>query len=783
MDTEVRMAVIKKAVKKTVARKAAGTIATDVKATATNKKTTGKKAADIKVAGNKPTGNKSADVKAAAGNKAASSKTSGNKSAGTNSADNLVIVESPAKAKTIGRYLGRNYKIVASVGHIRDLPKSSFGIDVDNGFEPKYISIRGKGDIINQLKKDAKGSKKIFLATDPDREGEAISWHLAAILNIGDGEKCRVAFNEITKNAVSNAIKNPRKIDMDLVDAQQARRVLDRIVGYRISPLLWRKVRKGLSAGRVQSVATKLICDREEEIDNFVSEEYWTLDAKLAKMKQKAAFLAKFFGTKDKKFDLSDKEQTDSVMKGLDKAEFKVASIKRSEKKKSPAPPFITSTLQQEASKKLNFPSKKTMAVVQRLYEGVDVKGKGLVGLVTYIRTDSLRISPEAQAEAAKFIKSTYGEAYMPKSYRVYKNKNAAQDAHEAIRPSHFDLDPESVRGSLTNEQYRLYKLIWDRFIASQMESAVYDMMHVDIEAKGNIFKAVGSKVKFKGFTAVYKEAKDDDRDNGNRDDDDSEKSLPELTEGEILDLKELIPQQHFTQPPPRYTEASLIKALEENGIGRPSTYSPTISTILSRGYVEKEKKILLPTELGKAINQIMSEHFKKIVDVAFTANMEGQLDGVEEGEKQWKAVIEDFYTGFSETLKLAEDAIGNVDIPDEVTDTICEKCGRNMVIKNGRYGKFLACPGFPECQNAKPILEYAGVECPKCGKQVIYRKTKKGKRYIVCEDGQNCDFRSWGIPAGQKCQTCGKFMVKTGWSRNTKTKCVDEDCPSNREK
>ena len=755
-------------------------------------------------------------------------------------ADNLVIVESPTKAKTIGRYLGKNYKIVASVGHVRDLPKSRLGVDVEKDFEPKYITIRGKGDIISQLKKDAKGSKHIFLATDPDREGEAISWHLATLLNIAGEDRCRVAFNEVTKNAITAAIKNPRKIDMDLVDAQQARRVLDRIVGYQISPLLWRKVRKGLSAGRVQSVATRLICDRELEIENFISDEYWTIDAKLSKIKHKPTFVAKFYGEKNirsakngnddknsvgvkngnddknnigakngnddknnigvkngnddknnigvknnndeknnknesyKKTEIKDKEQADAILKDLDKAKFKVEAIRKSEKKKSPSAPFITSTLQQEASRKLNFPAKKTMGVVQRLYEGIEIKGKGAVGLVTYIRTDSTRVSPEAQTQASRVIKEKYGEAYLPKSYRVYKNKNAAQDAHEAIRPTYFDLDPEIIRSSLTFEQYRLYKLIWDRFIASQMENAVYDMVYVDIEASGKLFKAVGSKVKFKGYTAVYREGLDNDEDVP---DEDSGYKLPDLTEGEILDLKELIPAQHFTQPPPRYTEATLIRTLEENGIGRPSTYSPTISTILARGYVEKEKKTLLPTELGMTINHIMSDHFPKIVDVTFTADMEKQLDDVEEGQKEWKTVIGEFYQGFQATLKTAEEEIGTFEIPDEVTDTICEKCGRNMVIKNGRYGKFLACPGFPQCQNAKPILEYAGVECPKCGKQIVYRRTKKGKRYVVCEGAPDCDYRSWDIPAGKNCPVCGKFMVKSGWSRNAKAKCSDADC------
>ena len=718
-------------------------------------------------------------------------------------ADNLVIVESPAKAKTIARYLGKNYKIVASVGHVRDLPKSQFGVDVKNNYEPKYISIRGKGDVINEIKKEAKSSKKVYLATDPDREGEAISWHLAELLNITDGSKCRVSFNEITKNAVTAAIKTPRELDMDLVDAQQARRVLDRIVGYKISPLLWRKVRKGLSAGRVQSVSTRLICDRENEIEAFVSEEYWTLHVKLSKSKQHSLFMAKYAGSlAGGKRELRNKEDSDALLESLKGADYKVASIKRSEKRKIPAPPFITSTLQQEASRKLNFPSRKTMSVVQQLYEGVNIAGQGLTGLVTYIRTDSTRISAEALAETAKYIVEKYGEAYLPKTPREFKNRNSSQDAHEAIRPSHFDLDPERVRASLTREQYVLYKLIWDRFIACQMEAAVYDHMAVEITAgrkdnsggggvsaggvsEGGVFRAIGSRIKFKGFTAVYQEAREDDGSAASDDEEDPEASgseirLPELEEGEELDFHELLPNQHFTQPPPRYTEATLIKALEEKGIGRPSTYAPTIYTILSRGYIDKEKKSLYPTDLGKAVNEIMTRHFTDIVDVAFTADMEKKLDDVEEGNKEWRSLINDFYTGFETVLQVAEEQIGEVEIADEVTDVICEKCGKNMVIKMGRYGKFLACPGYPECKNAKPIIEYAGVDCPKCGSKIVYRKTKKGKKYISCEDMTSCDFRSWDIPINENCPVCGKFMLKSTWGgKNAKPRCSDENCPN----
>jgi DNA topoisomerase-1 len=717
-------------------------------------------------------------------------------------ADNLVIVESPAKAKTIGRYLGKNYKIVASVGHIRDLPKSQMGVDIEKDFEPKYITIRGKGDVISKLKKDVKTSKKVYLATDPDREGEAISWHLATILNINCDEKCRVSFNEITKTAVTSAIKSPRALDMDLVDAQQARRILDRLVGYKISPLLWRKVRKGLSAGRVQSVSTRLICDRESEIEAFKPEEYWSVCVRLSKLKHKGVFTAKYYGNGKRRRELKSGAETDALLKKLDGAEYRVAGVKQSEKRKNPAAPFITSTLQQEASRKLNFPSRKTMGVVQQLYEGVNIAGHGSTSLVTYIRTDSTRVSGEAQAEAAQYISGKYGQAYLPKSARVYKNRNAAQDAHEAIRPSHFDIEPEKARASLANDQYRLYKLIWDRFIASQMASAVYDQMSVDIEAApagsgaagagagtagapgagAEMFRAVGTKVLFKGYTAVYEESADDAGGAAAGDDPDADMGakLPELAQGEPLEYNGIQPEQHFTQAPPRYTEATLIKALEEKGIGRPSTYSPTITTILARGYVEKEKKALFPTELGRAVNSIMTSHFKDIVDVAFTADMEKKLDDIEEGQKRWKTVLKEFYGDFEQVLKTAEDEIGNVEIPDEVSDVICEKCGRNMVVKMGRYGKFLACPGYPACRNAKPIIEYAGVQCPKCGGNVVYRKTKKGKKYIACENYANCDYRSWDMPTSETCPICGKFMTRSSWGgKNAKLKCSDENCPN----
>ncbi|HHV60667.1 MAG TPA: type I DNA topoisomerase [Clostridiaceae bacterium] len=692
-------------------------------------------------------------------------------------ANNLVIVESPAKAKTIGRFLGRGYKIEASNGHIRDLPKSQIGVDIENNFEPKYITIRGKGDLISKLKKEAKNSDKIYLATDPDREGEAISWHLAQLLGIDDKEKCRITFNEITQNAVKNAINNPREINLDLVDAQQARRVLDRIVGYKISPLLWKKVRKGLSAGRVQSVATRLIVDREEEIEKFIPEEYWSINAILSKVKSRHTFESKFYGRDKSKIELENKGQVDEILRALENAKYIVKNIKKSEKKKSPSPPFTTSTLQQEASRKLGFPTRKTMMVAQQLYEGVDVKEKGTVGLVTYIRTDSVRVSNEAQKEALDLIKKRYGQENLPAKPNVYTNKSAAQDAHEAIRPTYVNLEPDSLKDSLNRDQYKLYKLIWERFIASQMASAVYDTVSVDIEANGYIFKSNGSKLKFPGFMSIYIEGRDEEADYANKNaSEDENTNIPDLKEGEVLDLKEISPQQHFTQPPPRYTEASLVKALEEKGIGRPSTYAPVITTIISRGYVEKDKKILYPTELGKIVTDIMKEYFKDIVDVDFTARMEKDLDDVEEGHKDWVQMMREFYPAFEDVLKEAESKLEKVELPVEETDIKCEKCGRNMVIKMGRFGKFLACPGFPECRNAKPILEEAGVDCPKCGGKVIIKKTKKGRKYIGCENNPKCDFMSWDLPAGENCPKCGSFMVKKFVKKRPVIQCIKCD-------
>lgn len=682
----------------------------------------------------------------------------------------LVIVESPAKAKTIKKYLGSNYKIKASMGHIRDLPKSSMGVDIENNFEPKYINIRGKGELISELKKEAKDASKIFLATDPDREGEAISWHLANILNINQKEKCRISFNEITKNAVSKAIKTPRTIDMDLVDAQQARRILDRIVGYKISPLLWRKVRKGLSAGRVQSVAAKMICDREREIENFIPEEYWKIVAILEK-ENGESFKSKLYGYKNKKLELSRKEDVDKVLENLKGKSFIVKSVKHGEKKRTPAPPFITSTLQQEAARKLGYSTKKTMMLAQQLYEGVEIEGEGSIGLITYMRTDSTRISDEALSLAREYIGKNYGDKYLPDKARIYKTKSAAQDAHEAIRPTTPELPPEKVRGSLPRDLYRLYKLIWERFIASQMESAVYDTMAVEVEAGDYLFKSNGSRIVFKGFLILYEESVDEETE------DENETMLPELKESELVKPVEIKPSQHFTQPPSRYTEAMLVKALEEKGIGRPSTYAPIISTIISRGYVVKEKKFLLPTELGRIVNNLMEEYFKEIVNINFTADMEAQLDYVENGKRRWKELISDFYKDFSVLLNDAAKKIGKVELPVEESDEVCEKCGRKMVIKMGRYGKFLACPGFPECRNAKPILDDAGVVCPKCGGKVYNRKTKKGKHYLSCENYPNCDFSSWDMVSDKKCPKCGNFMTKKYRGNKIQYTCSLESC------
>lgn len=684
-------------------------------------------------------------------------------------ANNLVIVESPAKAKTIKQYLGKSYNVIASMGHVRDLPKSQLGVDLEHRFEPKYITIRGKGDLLSKLKKEAKTAKKIYLATDPDREGEAISWHLAQLLQIDESSNCRIVFNEITKNAVQAAIKEPRPIDMDLVNSQQARRVLDRIVGYQISPILWRKVKKGLSAGRVQSVATRLVVDREREIERFIPEEFWTVDARL-RTKDGAAFEAALSGKNGKKIKPKTAQEVQTIADALKQQSFLVEAVKIGEKKRSPAPPFTTSTLQQEASRKLNFTVKKTMLAAQKLYEGVAVPGHGTVGLITYMRTDSLRLSNEAIADAREQIQAKYGQTQLPAKPNVYKTKTNAQDAHEAIRPTYASIKPADVKDALPADMYKLYKLIWERFIACQMKPAVYETVSADIRAGEYELKANGSKLTFKGYMSVYVEGRDDDvteKDN----------VLPQLSKGEELSLCELLTNQHFTQPPQRYTEATLIKILEEKGIGRPSTYAPTITTITARGYVTREKKQLLPTELGTVVTDIMTEHFPDIVGIAFTADMEKELDSVEEGVVDWADILERFYGPFEKTLNAADEKIGKVKLEDEKSDVVCDKCGRIMVYKMGRFGKFLACPGFPECRNAKPIVKETGAFCPKCGKKILEKKSKTGKVYFGCEDNPKCDFMTWDVPVtDKKCPQCnGLLLQKKG--RKKQVVCANETC------
>ena len=654
-------------------------------------------------------------------------------------ADKLVIVESPAKANTIKKFLGGSTKVVASMGHIRDLPKSKLGVNVENDFEPEYINIRGKGDLIKSLKKEAKQAKKIYIATDPDREGEAIAWHLAKILEDEKEKITRVTFNEITKNAVKNAIKQPRKIDVNLVDAQQARRVLDRIVGYKMSPVLWKKVKRGLSAGRVQSVAVKLIVDREEEIEKFIPEEYWNIYAQLEEKKSKKQFEAKFYGKDGKKQEIHSQEEVDEILNKIDNAKYLVKEVKRGEKKRTPAPPFTTSTMQQEASRKLGFTLKKTMSVAQGLYEGVKIPEKGTVGLITYMRTDSTRISEEARAAAKEHIISTYGEEYYENRY--YRTNKDSQDAHEAIRPTYSDLDPDSIKDVLTKDQYKLYKLIYNRFIASQMAVAVYNTMQVTIGANEYDFKANGQSIKFKGFMIFYVEGTDSKEQ-------EIEGMLPDLEESQELKLDEINPKQSFTEPPPRYTEASLVKALEEKGIGRPSTYSPTITTILDRRYIEKIQKQLAPTELGKIVNKLLTENFDDVINVEFTANIENEFDEIAEGKEQWKQMIREFYGPFQKEIEKVEKELEHVELVDEVSDVPCDKCGRMMVYKYGRYGKFLACPGYPECKNAKPIIETIDVPCPKCGSVVQVRKTKRRRNYYICENNpSSCDYISWNKP------------------------------------
>ncbi len=680
----------------------------------------------------------------------------------------LVIVESPSKAKTINKYLGKNYTVMASVGHLRDLPKSKLGVDVEHGFKPDYITIRGKGELISKLKKAAKTADKVYLATDPDREGEAISWHIASLLGLDDTSKCRVTFNAVTKSAVTSSFKEARAIDKNLVDAQQARRVLDRIVGYKISPLLWDKVKKGLSAGRVQSVTTKMVVDREREIMAFEPKEYWTITVKLTDDKGKNPFEARYYGEGGRKKELAGKAEADAVLAKISGADFVVDDVSYGKKTRHSAPPFTTSTLIQDAGRKLGFASKRTMATAQGLYEGVDVPGRGSLGLITYMRTDSLRVAPEAQAAARALIGERFGKEYVPEKPNFYKTNKNAQDAHEAIRPSVVDIDPESLKGKLTNDQYRLYKLIWERFIASQMANAEYDTMNADISANGVNFKASATALRFAGYTAVY-----------DSDDEDEKKSkrLISLEAGAKLTAGEIKPDQHFTEPPARYTEASLTKAMEENGIGRPSTYAATISTIMSRDYVTREKKMLRPTELGFIVTDLMAANFSDLVDVDFTANMEKQLDSVEEGEVGWVDVVSDFYGPFEKTLEKARASIEKVKIKDEETDVICEKCGRRMVIKMGRYGKFLACPGFPECRNAKPILKDTGVACPKCGGRIVEKKSQRGKKYYACENAPKCDFYLWDEPLKTPCPKCGSIMTRKYLKKGSITVCTNKDC------
>lgn len=655
-------------------------------------------------------------------------------------ADKLIIVESPAKANTIKKFLGGNVKVMASMGHIRDLPKSKMAVDIENDFEPEYINIRGKGDLIKSLKKEAKSAKQVYLASDPDREGEAIAWHLSHILEIPENSNCRVTFNEITKETVKESIKKPRTINMDLVDAQQARRVLDRIVGYKISPVLWKKVKRGLSAGRVQSVAVKLIVDREEEIEKFIPEEYWNIYANLLEPNSDKNFQATLYGKDNKKIEIHTKEEVDEILKNIEKGKYIVSDVKKGEKKRTPAPPFTTSTMQQEASRKLSFTLKKTMSVAQGLYEGVHVGEKGTVGLITYMRTDSTRISDEARAKAKEVITQKYGENYYENRY--YKTKQNAQDAHEAIRPTYIDLEPEKIKDFLTTDQYKLYRLIYNRFIASQMSNAIYDTVTANIDVNNYNFKASGQTLKFKGFMTLYVETLEDEKE-------EEDNSIPDLLIGQEVKKEKLEAKQSFTQPPARYTEASLVKALEEKGIGRPSTYSPTITTILERRYIEKEQKQLVPTELGKIVNKLLCENFADVINVEFTAKVETEFDNIAEGQEDWKKMIGEFYGPFEENVERVEKELEHVELVDEVSDIPCDKCGRMMVYKYGRFGKFLACPGYPECKNTKPIIETIEEKCPKCGGTIQVRKAKSKRKYYICENNpKSCDYISWNKPS-----------------------------------
>lgn len=685
---------------------------------------------------------------------------------------NLVIVESPAKAKTIEKYLGGDYTVVASMGHLRDLPKSKLGVDVDDGFTPHYIPVKGREDVIEDLKKKAKSAPTVYLATDPDREGEAISWHLKELLELPDEKAKRVTFNEITKRVVTESIQNPREIDIDLVNAQQARRILDRIVGYKLSPLLWKKVKRGLSAGRVQSVATRMVVDRESEITAFVPEEYWLLDAVLNCGTEDTAFTARYYGKNGKKGELRTEEEVNEVVAAVKENPFQIKAVKRGEKQRSPSPPFITSTLQQEASRRLGLTPRRTMSIAQQLYEGVEIEGQGTIGLITYMRTDSLRISDEAITSVRGFIKEKYGDAYCPAAPRKFKAKNNAQDAHEAIRPTSVELTPDVVRKSLTQEQYRLYRLIWGRFTASQMANAVYDNVVMDTESADYLFRSNYSELKFPGYTALYEEAKDEETE-------ELAKPLPDLKEGEMVYLSNTKQEQKFTQPPARYTEATLIRAMEEKGIGRPSTYAPTITTITSREYVIKEGKYLKPTILGTVITDLMKERFPDIVDMGFTADMEERLDQVEEGEQDWRDLLGEFYTGFNAELAAAETALEGerIKIPAEVTEEKCDVCGAFMVVKSGRFGRFLACPNYPECTFTKPLVIEMPGRCPKCGSRILKRTSRKGYTFYACERGAECGFMSWDVPTKENCPECGKTLFKRSGRGRNKPYCINEDC------
>ncbi len=686
----------------------------------------------------------------------------------------LVIVESPAKARTIEKYLGSNYKVVASMGHLRDLPKSTLGVDIEGGFVPKYLPVKGREDVIDDLKKKSKAANTVYLATDPDREGEAISWHLKELLDLDDEKAKRVTFNEITKKVVAESIQHPREIDQDLVDAQQARRILDRIVGYKLSPLLWKKIKPGLSAGRVQSVATRIVVDRENEIRNFQSEEYWLLDALLGCGEAGEQFTARFYGTTEKKMDVPSEAEADRIIEAVSASPFRIYNVKRGQKQRSPSPPFITSTLQQEASRRLGMTPRRTMSIAQQLYEGVDITGRGTIGLITYMRTDSQRLSDEALQAAKSFIISHYGAEYYPGSPRTFKTKAGAQDAHEAIRPTDVTLTPDAVRKDLTQEQYRLYRLIWGRFTACQMANAVYDNVVVDAESAGYLFRANYSEQRFAGYTAVYEEAKDEESSEIRR-------PLPALRQGDAVELVKVTKEQQFTQPPTRYTEATLIRAMEEKGIGRPSTYAPTISTITSRGYVVKEGRYLRPTNLGEVVTQLMEDYFQDIVDLKFTAHMESDLDRIETGAIPWKDVLSSFYGQFDSELQDAETKLEgkHIKVPDELSDEVCDVCGRQMVVKSGRFGRFLACPGYPECTFTKPLVVEMPGKCPKCGGRILKRTSRKGYTFYACERGQECGFMSWEVPTKDFCPDCGKTLFKPAGKGAKKAFCINPECKS----